>query len=135
MGSILCLMQKYPKYFVKSLNLSNDTILQCTHFKFAWIVSSFMPRCNAFKPLLNEIKSAEDAKQSLIDNIPLLLVIGKNDKHVPNEKTLDIINYFDKDNVSIIEHGGKHWIPYKDDKQDITKQYVTFLSKQMTHST
>ena len=124
--SILCLMQKCPNYFAKTFNLSKETIENCARFKFAWIVSGFMPRCDALKPLLNEMKSSK----AVIDNIPLLLVIGKNDKFVPNERTLDIINYFDEDNVSVIEHGGNHWIPYKDSQHDIIAQYVAFLSKQ-----
>ncbi len=133
--TILCLMQKYPKYFEKTFNLSSDIIQQSANFKFAWIISGFLPRCHAIKPLLNDIMSVnnnddesneKEDKKKVIDNIPLLLVMGKTDQYVSTENVLNITNCFDKSNVKVVQHEGGHYVP---SHKDVKQQYIDFLTK------
>eukprot|EP01084_Bolivina_argentea_P191108 328289_1 len=126
--SMLCLMQKYPKYFEKTFNLSSDITKNSSQFKFAWIISGFLPRCNELKPLLNDIisENKEEDINKVIDNIPLLLVMGKTDQYISTENVLKVMSCFDKDNVTLVEHEGGHYIPSHKDVRDV---YCTFLSK------
>lgn len=131
--TILCLMRKYPKYFEKTFNLSPEIIQQCSPFHFAWIISGFLPRCNEIKPLLKEIiadnNNDNDKKNNndkLIDDIPLLLVYGKEDQYVSPENVLSITQCFKEENVTLICHKGGHYIPAG---QDVKGKYIEFLSK------
>ena len=119
---ILCLMRKHPDYFAKTLNVSADRI-EHAPFKFAWIVGGFLPRCDALKPLLNDIAHG---KQSVVDDVPLLLVAGKTDQYVSRDKVLDIGRYFEKGNVSVVEHERGHYVPAD---SHVKQQYLDFLKQ------
>ena len=123
---ILCLIKKYPLYFEKEFNLSSDTIQQASNFKFVWIVSGFLPRCNELKPLLADILSDTQDKSKLIDDIPLLLVYGTQDEYISTENVLNITKIFNPNNISIVEHDGGHYIAAKATEK---QKYLAFLSK------
>lgn len=133
---ILCLMSKYPKYFEKTFNLSADNIEKAT-FQFAWIIGGFAPRCDALKPLLEEMVNDggdekedenQDEDEKLIDHLPLLLVVGKTDQFVSVERTLGIMQYFKEGSVSVVEHEGGHYVP---SDKDVKPHYLRFLQSQL----
>ena len=124
-------MKMHPKYFQDTFNVSHEIIKKTSHFRFCWIIGSFLPRCDALKPLINDIISStsnnDDKDNKLIKDIPLLLVYGKTDQYVSIERTLKVASCWDKDLVSIVEHEGGHYIP---SHKDVKQKYVDFLSQQ-----
>eukprot|EP01083_Nonionella_stella_P017113 47830_1 len=122
---VLCLIQKYPNYFKQTFNLSSDVVKHISDFKFVWIISGFLPRCDELKPLLNDICDPQKQATTVINDIPLLLVMGTTDKYVSKQKVLNVTNCFDKHNVCVVEHNGGHYVP---SHKDVKQRYVQFLS-------
>ena len=79
------------------------------------------------KPFPNneEYKQWEDFYNEKIKiNIPILLVFGKNDQYIENERTLALTKFYKK--FEIFEHEGKHYVPSKSTDIEI---YINFIKK------
>lgn len=59
-------------------------------------------------------------------NVPVLIVIGKNDDYITKQQSESLFKYFK--NYEVYEHDGKHYVPSK--KEDL-QVYSKFLEKNL----
>ena len=81
------------------------------------------PENEEFKDIENDILNGDENNTKKID-IPLLDVYGINDQYVSNEKSKEIVKFFEK--YEIFCHKGKHFVPSS--KSDIIK-FEEFIEK------
>eukprot|EP01084_Bolivina_argentea_P217994 370018_1 len=106
--SLILGLIEYPMYGIEKLNLNtNKWNLNKSTFKFAIMISSFIPRDVSVYPLYDDILNKKRNKIQ----IPILHICGKQEVFYGIVKKL-LPKYFE--NFESIAHNGGHIIPFDD---------------------
>ena len=81
------------------------------------------PENEEFQDIKNEVLNSDENLAKKID-IPMMNVYGSNDQYVMNDKSKEIIKFFEKHEIFC--HKGKHYVPSS--KADIIK-FEEFIEK------